>query len=191
MKRFFKNTSIIFSVILLICALSGCDSAGSNNEITSRSRILDTPTQSAPPVPSPAPSPAEGRELKPGETLLVGTADFREANKFIVSFILSEDGEEAHSLIVTIEGLSLEHRSGNSLTTIQTGRSEVRYIGTHQVTDGKLDISMRGFELLLEVDGKGAEGSVTYAYSYRPSGSGQEIMIEMGTQPIKFTEDDS
>ena len=131
-------------------------------------------------------------ELKSGEALLVGKAGFSQAESFTVSFILSEDEQEIHNIKIEIENLHLEYIADNSITTIQVGRSEITYSGSHKVINGELNVTSTGFNLAVTINGKTAEGIISYSQSHRLSstgiGLGEEVLIDMGTQPIILTD---
>jgi len=139
-------------------------------------------------VPTTEPTTSAVIELQPGEILFEGNVNFSFAESFAVSFILSDDGKIIRELKIVIKNWKVEYTHGNSRTTTSGGRSELSFSNTFDVADGKIEISTANVKLSLTVNDQTIEGTVTYTYTERVSGTdiglGEEIRIDMGTQPI-------
>lgn len=130
-----------------------------------------------------------------GESLYTASAEFDQADSFLVAFILSEDGSSIHSTTVFMEGLNLTANG----TKVSISSSQSRYNNAYPIEEGKrIEVGdMKLYDITFQEDGN-ILATMEYTYTYRTSGStggfglgslgssSKEIKVPLGTREMVF-----
>ena len=116
-----------------------------------------------------------------GESLYYGQADYDEASKFLMAFILSADGSEIHDIVIYVKDLNITvsqlQLSGMTIT--------VSYDAAYPVGTDSTDIDLGSSKLNgLVIQGDYASGEIDYVYTYYTNTD--TIDVPLGKKAIEF-----
>ena len=126
---------------------------------------------------------------KGGEALYRGQAQFPQAGRFEVTFVLTADQREIRGVNVKISGLELPAAVGSPAGGAP--KTSISHPGRHSVQNGVARVNMGGSGWMdLTLGGGKAEGTITYTYikrnAYQQNGFSRDLSFSLGTAPIAF-----
>ncbi|MDR1703507.1 MAG: hypothetical protein LBS19_02310 [Clostridiales bacterium] len=175
--------AMLLTSALTLGALTAC------MEYTPSSQAPAAPSQETIEEPSAEPAAAPSAEstpdsaLQPGEKLFTGEAAFEQCDSFAVSFVLAADGKEIHSVEIAIVNLEMQVKQGITTSAMIMDNVGTSFSKQFPVIDGKATVSSGGVDLVVEINGDTAEGTISFATSVRLSSS-STANADLGTQPI-------
>lgn len=142
------------------------------------------PVETEPPIPTTKHNTVKWPEPKAGERLFIGEAPYEEAEKFLVGFVLTKDGNSIRGLTIAIDGLKFERTvSGETVTVSEEGYASAC------PADSEEDISsgtLKSFGTTLRFLDMGEELTAELDYVHEVRRPSDFIEVPLGKQTVTF-----